>query len=205
MNTSRRAAGFGLLAYGIATPVAYMSMGSPGGESIDRDIAKYISSGHQAGTIALAYLGGIAARGLLLFANGMRHELRSGGGLLWGLAVAATTAAVTGWLLVGGMAVAFAEGGESLASIPHPVIYLLGLMSNVVAVVSSGFFLGAAALVLAARASLPRWLHIASYVAGLCGLLGASNWLLVLLWLWAIAFGVWTIRSNASSTQGAPA
>ena len=96
-----------------------------------------------------------------------------------------------GWFLVGGIAVAFAEGGRPLAAVPHPVVYLVSEMSNLIAVCASAFFVGAAALVLAAKAALPGWLRVASYVAGACGLLAAFFFPIFLFWLWAIAFGIW--------------
>lgn len=206
MDTTRRTAGLGLLAYGIGTPLAFMSIGSPGGDYSDSTVAKYISSGHWATAIALAYLGIFAALGLLVFAHRMRDELDSAGNALWGLAVAGSAAAVIGWFLVGGIAVAFAEGGHSVAGLSHPVVYLVSEMSNLVAVCASAFFVGVAALVLSAKADLPRWLRIASYVAGPCGMLAAFFFPIFLFWLWAIAFGVWTITSAArgSRADGTP-
>jgi len=201
METTRRAAGFGLLAYGIGTPVAFMNIGSPGGDYSDPTVATYMSSGHWATAIGLAYLGAVAALGLLVFANRMRNELRSAGDLLWGLAVGGTAAAVVGWFLIGGIAVAFAEGGQSLAAVPHPVVYLVSVVSNLVAVCSTAFFVGAAALVLAAKAALPPWLRIASYVAGTGGLLAAFFFPIFLLWLWAITFGIWAVTADARTTQ----
>lgn len=205
MDTTRRAAGFGLLAYGIGTPMAFMSIGSPGGAYSDPVVTTYMSSGHWATAIALAYLGAFAALGLLVFANRMRHELGSAGDALWGLAVAGTASAVIGWFLVGGIAVAFAEGGRPVAAVPHTVVYMVSEMSNLVAVCASAFFVGTAALVLAAKAALPAWLRIASYVAGPCGLLAAFFFPIFLFWLWAIAFGVWAITADARNTDRATA
>ena len=203
MNPSRRAAGLGLLAYGIGTPVAFMSIGAPGGDYSDSTVTTYMSGAHWAGAMALAYLGAFAAVGVLVFANRMRHELRAGGDLLWGLALTCTAAGVVGWFLVGGITVAFAEGGGPLSAVPHSVVYLVSEMSNLVAVCSSAFFLGAAALVLAARATLPGWLRVASYLAGLCGLLAAFFFPLFLFWLWAIVFGGWVLASGSSASAPA--
>lgn len=203
MDSTRRAAGLGLVAYGIGTPAAFMSIGSPGGDYSDTDVASYISSGHWATAFALAYLGAFAALGLLVFANRMRHELRSGGDLLWGLTVAGTAAAVVGWFLVGGVAVAAAEGGHQLTTVPHPTVYLVTEMSNLIAVCASAFFVGLAALVLAVNATLPMPLRIASYVAGACGVLAAFFFPIFLFWLWAIAFGAWSIATDARTTQPA--
>jgi len=205
VDTTRRAAGLGLLAYGIGTPIAFISIGAPGGDYSEHTVASYMSSGHWAIAIALAYVGAFAALGLLVFANRMRHELGSAGDALWGLAVAGTTAGVIGWFLVGGISVAFAEGGRPLAAVPHTVVYLVSEMSNLVAVCSSAFFVGIAALVLAAKAALPGWLRVASYVAGPCGLLAAFFFPIFLFWLWAIAFGVWAVTTHARRTDPATA
>jgi hypothetical protein len=205
MDTTTRTAGLGLLAYGVGTPLAFMSIGSPGGDYSDSVVASYIASGHRAAAFALAYLGAFAALGLLAFARGMRHRLRSGGDLLWGLAVAGTAAGVAGWFLVGGVAVAFAEGGQPLAGVAHPLVYMVSEMSNLVAVCSSAFFVGAAALVVAANAPLPGWLRISSYIAGACGLLAAFFFPLFLFWLWAIILGAWTVATGARSSNQATA
>jgi hypothetical protein len=61
VDDTRRAAGLGLLAYGIGTPLAFISIGSPGGDFSDQVVATYMSSGHWPTAIALAYLGGFAA------------------------------------------------------------------------------------------------------------------------------------------------
>lgn len=202
MNTTRKTAGLGLLAYGIGTPAAFMSIGAPGGDYDDLTVATYMSSRHWPIAIALAYLGAFAAVGLLVFAHRIRHELSHAGNVLWGLAVAGTAAGVIGWFLIGGISVAFAEGGRPLAQLPHSVVYLVSEMSNLVAVCSSTFLMGAAALVLAAHASLPRWLRMATYIAGVCGLLAAFFFPLFLFWLWAIVFGLWTLTSRRSHEEG---
>jgi hypothetical protein len=201
MEISRRAAGFGLLAYGIGTPIAFSLIGSPGGNYHEEDVTAYISSGHSATAFALAYVGAFAALGLLPFAGRIRSELRSGGDVVWGLAVAATAAAVVGWFLVGGIAAAFAEGGAALEAVPHPVVYTLTQISNLVAVCASAFFVGVAALILAAKAALPMPLRVVTGLAGVCGLLGAFFFPIFLFWLWAIGFGVWVATTGARQVQ----
>lgn len=199
VNTTRRAAGLGLLAYGLGTPVAFMASGSPGGDYDAHTITSYISSGHWPTAIAFAYLGAFSALGLLLFGSRMRRELDSGGDLLWGLSVAGAGAAVVGWFLVGGVAVAFAEGGSPLGTVPHPAVYMVTEMSNLVAVCSSAFLVGAGALVLAAKAALPAWLRVLTSVAGVCGLAAAFFFPVFLFWLWAVLLGGWTALSSTRS------
>lgn len=205
MDISRRTAGLGLLAYGIGTPLAFLFIGSPGGNYHEEDVTAYISSGHWATAFVLAYVGAFAALGLLPFAARMRYEVRSGGDVLWGLAVAATATSVIGWFLVGGVAVAFAEGGSALEAVPYPVVYTLTQVSNLVAVCASAFFVGVAALLLAARAPLPTPLRVGTGVAGVCGLLGAFFFPIFLFWLWAIAFGGWVLATGAREVQPARA
>jgi len=200
MDISRRTAGLGLLAYGIGTPVAFLSIGAPGGDFHDDAVVTYLSSGHWGRAIALAYLGAFAALGLLPFARRMRSEMGRGGDTFWALMIGGTAAAVVGWFLVGGVTVIFAEGGAALRGLPHPVVYALSEMSNLVAVCASAFLVGCAALVLVARGALPRVLRILTAVAGVCGLLAAFFFPVFLYWLWAIGLGIWTALSGRHET-----
>jgi hypothetical protein len=197
MHTSRRTAGLGLLAYGLTTPIAFMAIGSPGGAYSDANVTAYISGGHTATAFGLAYLGAFAALGLLVFARRMRHELGSAGDLFWALSVAGTAAAVAGWFMVGGVAVAAAEGGQAVTTVAHPVIYMITEISNLVAVCASAFLIGVAALVLGARSSLPMGLRVFSYIGGVSGILAAFYFPLPLYFLWAIVVGGWALASPA--------
>jgi hypothetical protein len=200
MDMSRRTAGLGLLAYAIGTPVAFMGIGAPGGDYEDSIVTSYISSGHRVTAIALAYLGAFAALGLLPFAARMRNELRSGGDLFWGLSVAGVSASVVGWFLLGGIPVVFAEGGSALAGLPHDVVYAMSEVSILVAVGASSFLVGAAALVLAARAPLPAPIRAFTVVGGVCALLASFFFPIFIFWLWAITFAVWTLASRARAS-----
>ena len=203
-TTSRRTAGLGLLAYGIATPLAFMSIDSPGGDYEERTVTAYVSSGHWATAFVLAYVGAFAALGLLAFARRMRHEVGPAGDLLWGLSVAGAAAAVVGWFMVGGVAVAMAEGGSALTTVPHPVVYLVSEISNLVAVCASAFLIGLAALVLGARSTLPTPLRVFCSVAGVCGILGPVFFPIFLFWLWAIVAGAWLAATGSRSATPAP-
>lgn len=199
MDTSRRAAGLGLLAYGLGTAVAFISIGAPGGDYSESTIVDYLAKGHWAIAMVLAYVGAFATLGLLVFANRMRQELGSAGEVLWGLALAGTAAGVVGWFLVGGISVSFAEGG-GLTDLPHSVIYLVSEMSNLIAVCASSFFIGLAIVVLAAKGGLPRGLRIASYIAGGCGVFAPLFFPVFLFWLWAIAVGGWMAATGTRET-----
>ena len=204
MDTSRRTAGLGLLTFGLGTLIAFLAIGSPGGEYSNAGVTSYIASGHAALAFASAYLGCVAALGLLVFGRRMRSEVRSSGDLLWGLCVAGTATAVTGWFIVGGVAVSFAEGGSGLAAVPHPVVYLLTEIGNLIAGGATAFLVGVAALILGARSSMPLGLRVFSYVGGVAGILAAFYFPLPIYFLWAIVVGGWLIATGARDAEPAP-
>jgi len=200
MDISRRTAGLGLLVYAIGTPVAFMSIGAPGGDYDDSLVRSYIAGDHRVAALALAYLGAFAALGLLPFATRMRSELRSGGDLFWGLSIAGSAASVIGWFLLGGIPVVFAEGGTGVAGLPHDVVYALSELGILVTVGAGSFLVGGAAIVLAARAPLPAPLRVLTVVGGVCGLLASFWFTLFAFWLWAVVLGVWTLASGSRDT-----
>jgi hypothetical protein len=200
MNTSRRTAGLGLLAFAIGTPVAFLSVGAPGGNYVDSTVTNYISSGHLAVAIGMAFLGAFATLGLLPFASRMRSELRSGGDIFWGLVVAAVAASVIGWFLVAGVPVVYAEGGTALTGLPHGVAFALGTLSMQMAATAGTFLVGAALLVLAARAPLPGAIRVITIVGGVAGLLAGFFFPVFLFWLAAIVLGGWTLASGTRET-----
>jgi hypothetical protein len=196
MNTSRRTAGLGLLAYAIGTPVAFLGVGAPGGNYDDGTVRNFISSGHLVIAIAMAFLGAFATLGLLPFASRMRSELRSGGDVFWGLTVAAVAASVIGWFLVAGVPVVYAEGGKALTGLPHGVAFALGTLSMQMVATAGTFLVGAALLVLAARAPLPGAIRAITIVGGVAGLIAAFYFPVFLFFLAAIVLGGWTLASG---------
>jgi hypothetical protein len=200
MDTSRRTAGLGLLAYGLGTPIAYMMLNSPGGDYREGQISSYVSSGHWATAFAAAYLGAFAALGLLPFARRMRAELGSAGDLFWGLSVAGAATAVAGWFMVGGVDVSFAEGGSALRTVPHPVVYLVSEISDLVALCAPALLVGVAAVVLGARSSMPMGLRVLSWIGGVSGILAAFYFPLPLYFLWSIVVGGWALASPSPAS-----
>jgi len=205
VGTSRRAAGLGLLAYGIGTPLTMALIGSPGGDYNSTDIAQYVSAGHRATAFVMAYVGAFAALGLLAFGHRMREELGELGRTVWGLAVAGAATAVTGWFVVGGVAVAAAEGGAAVQGLAHPVIYLLTEIGNLVAVCGGAFFAGLILLALAARGPLPMPLRVLSGLAGVCGIVAPTYFPMAVFLIGILALAVWCLVSRVRQPQPAPA
>jgi hypothetical protein len=204
MSTSRRAAGLGLLAYAIGTLAALMAIGSPGGDYEDGIVGTFVSGGHRIAAFALAYLGMVAALGLLPVARHVRDELGGAGRAIGALAVAAVGTAVAGWFVVGGVAVAAAEGGRAVSTVPHPVVYVFTEIGNLIAVCGPAFLVGVAALILAARGSLPTALRVVAAVAGVCGILAPLFFTMFAYFIGVVVLGVWFSVSRAGRPQPAP-
>lgn len=202
MDTTRRAAGLGMLTYGVATTAAFMTVESPGGEYSPSLVRDYIATGHRVPAFLLCYLGALGALGLLVFGARLRTAVGSAGDLLWGLCIAATATSVVGWFVDGGVVVAMAEGGRSIQTgVPSPVIYTLTEIGNLLAVCSPAFFIGAAALLMAKRLSVPGWLRVFSVVAGVCGILAPLFFTYFVFVIWTVVFSGWLMAGVRRTTD----
>lgn len=196
MRTIPKAAGIGLLVYGLGVTFAFMSLGAPGGAYEPPKIGDYIASGHWPAAFAIAFVGASASLGLLVFGTALRSLGADGphrplGELIWGLSIAGTAVSVVGAFVAGGLDVAMAEGGHAVQTgVPFPVIYAVSEIGNLLSVCGPAFFAGVIALVLAARSPLPSWLRVFSAVAGLCGILAPFFFTLFVFVLWTIVAGV---------------
>src|SRR5689334_6226756 len=95
-STVSRAAGIGLLVYGVGTAFAFALSGSPGGDYDSAMVAHYIRSGHWAAAFVIWYAGALCALGLLVAGTALRRLGGQVGELLWGLAIAGTAVSVVG-------------------------------------------------------------------------------------------------------------
>jgi hypothetical protein len=208
MEISRRAAGFGLLTYALATPVAFIVTGAPGGNYSDHLVRTYIASGHWVTAFVACYLGAAGALGLLVFGIRWYAAVGPAGDLLRGLAIAGAATSVVGWFVDGGVVVSMAEGGRTVQDgVPHVVIYTLTETGNLLAVCAPAFFLGVGAILMAARVSMPRWLKAFSVFAGVCGILAPLYFTYGVFALWAVVFSGWVIagaRRTATATPTSP-
>ena len=112
------------------------------------------------------------------------------GEVLWGLAVAGTATSVVGAFVSGGVDVAMAEGGRTVQTgVPHPAVYLVTEIGNLLAVCSPALLVGVGAILLAARTPMPRWLRAFTGVAGVCGVLAPFFFTLFVFVLWTVVAG----------------
>jgi len=185
-----RTAGIGLLVYGLGTAAAFMGSGAPGGAYRGTAVESYVAGAHWVTAFSLWYVGALAALGLVLLGIGLR-ALSGLGDVLWGLCVAAAATSVTGAFVAGGVDVAMAEGGSAVASgVPHPVVYTLTEIGNLLAVCSPALFVGVGAILVAARGHLPGWVRVVTVLAGVCGVLAPFFVTYFVYLLWVIAVGV---------------
>lgn len=202
MDTTRRAAGWGLLAYAIGTITAIVITAVPGGDYDESQVTGYVARGHWPIAAAGAVLGVLATFGLLPFARHARTCLRVGADAVWAFAVAAVAVAVVGWFAVAGIPIAFAEGGTAVAAVPHAVTYVLSEIANVLAWCGPAFLVGAMAIVVGARSTWPRGIRVLSVLAGLCGMAAAAWFPMFIFVLWALITGVWAIASSPREALG---
>jgi hypothetical protein len=191
MSGIPRSAGIGLMVYGLGTFVAFAASGSPGGDYETSLVPDYIASSHWVAAWALWYAGALCAVGLLYAGAGLRRSGGLLGEVLWGLAVAGTATSVVGAFVSGGVDVAMAEGGRSVQTgVPHPAVYLVTEIGNLLAVCSPALLVGVGAILLAARTPMPRWLRWFTGFAGVCGVLAPFFFTLFVYVLWTVVAGV---------------
>lgn len=189
---SARTIGLGLAIYGLGNVVGFAASGSPGGNYANADVTHYISSDHFVTASACWYLVALSALGLVVAASALEHRLAAA------LMRLGAGCAVVGAFVSGGLAVAMREGGASVRTgVPHPVVYAITEIGNLVAVCAPALFVGAAALLLAAAGVMPRGLSWVTVVAGLFGILAPFFFTYFAFILWALVTGVvWAVRGR---------
>jgi hypothetical protein len=189
MNRIPPSTGVALAGYGLLTTAAFASSGSPGGAYSDSAVAKYISFDHFWVAAGLWYLSAVGGLALLVVAHGLRQQPRVGP-LLAGLATVGAAVSLVGAFVSGGLAVAMAEGGGAVRNgVPHPAVYTITEIGNLLAVCAPALCTGIIAIVLAVRAALPRWLREFSIGAGVCGILAPFFFTYFVFVLWTIVAG----------------
>jgi hypothetical protein len=186
-----RAAGIALLVYGVGTTVGGLWSGSPGGDYEDSLVTSYIRQGHWVPAFALWYLCALSGLALLVLGSRLRRTGDWLGDVLWGLAVAGSAVCIAGSFVSGGLEVAMAEGGHAVQTgVPHPVVYTITEIGNLIAVCGPALTVGVGAILVAARLPLPRGWRVVTVLAGVCGVLAPLFFTLFAYVLWTIAAGL---------------
>ncbi len=199
---ARRTAGAALLLHGVATFAASALIAAPGGQYDAGGVARFVDSAHFPVAFVAAYVGCLGSVAALFFVLGIRDALGSSGDLAWGLGVAATTTGVIGWFFSAGVEVAMAEGGTAVpAGVPHPVVYTLTEIGNLLSWCAPALFLGVVGILLSRATLLPRWLRVFSAVAGVCGIFAPLYLTYFVYLLWTLVLGATLVARRAPSAS----
>jgi hypothetical protein len=194
--TTIRTGGIAFAVYGLATFLGFMNNG-PGGDYEDAKVVGFMSHGHMWAAFGYGYLGCLGAVALLVAGRHLRDLAGSARDLVWGLAIAGSTASAVGFFVTAGVAVSLAEGGTAVRdSIPHSVVYTFTETGNLLSVCLPALFVGVIALVLARKADLPRWLRVFCVVAGICGILAPFFITYFVYLLWVLVTGAFLALSR---------
>ena len=196
-STVPRSAGIGLLVYALATFVAFLFSGAPGGDYSDAEVVGYIAPSHAAPAFVVWYIAALGALALVLFGAGLRRVPGIGPSLS-ALAAVGAAVSLSGSLLVGGVAVGMLEGGSAVREqTPHTVVYLLTEIGDLAAVCGPALCVGVIAIVLAMRTRMPAWLRVVAVIGGVCGILAPFYFTYFLYVIAAIAMAAAFLTGRA--------
>jgi len=208
-----RLGGIGGLTFGILGFVGLLVGNAPGGNYTAADVSSFLAKGHRPAVFVSAYLVLLSAAGLLLLLSRLRGSLDGAGprsSLFWGFSVAAATAWMAGYAIVIGPAVALAFSGGKLTSsaLSGPTVYTFVESGFGVMYGAGGFFLACALIAFTVgRVRVPAWVRWATGIAAVTSLAGIAWFPFFLVYLWAVALGVWALakdRSAAAQPLGQP-
>jgi len=201
MKGNGLAAGVGALAFGILTFVALLIASPPGGTYSTKDITNYLAKGHRAAVIVAIYVLVLAIIGMLLMLWRMRDEIvGTRGTLFWGLGIASAACWLAGFAIVIAPATSLAFSGGKLTTLPGTLTYTVAEAGWAVAYGAGGILLGAALVTYAiGPVAAPAWVRWTTLVAGVAALAEIAWFPQFLVYVWAIAIGIWTLVSKRSS------
>jgi hypothetical protein len=200
-STIPRWAGVGLLVYTVATLVAFMFSGSPGGDYADSDVVAYIAPGHAVIAFVAWYVAALGSVALIVFGAGVRR-LHMIGQPLAALAAVGAALGVTGSFLAGGVAVGMLEGGSVVRQgTPHAAVYLATEIGHLLAVCGPALTVGIAVIVLALRTRMPAWLRVFAVIGGVCGILAPFYFTYFLYVLVMLVLSIALVAGRAVRTR----
>ena len=181
--------------FALLTFIGMIIASPPGGNYKESDIANFIAHGHRAAAIAGLYLMLAGAVCLLFLVTALRGRTTGRWAALFdGVSTAAGTAWAIGAVLVCVVPLAFVNGLDT-APDSH-TIYVVTQIGFAALFGAGGILLGVALIAFAASAALPMWLRIVTYIAGIAGVLSIAFFPFMLLLIWGIVFGIWTLASR---------
>jgi hypothetical protein len=177
----------------------------PGGNYSASDVTKFLAKGHRPAVFVSLYLMVIAVVGLVLFLARLRTAIDGPReSLFWGFSIASAAAWLTGYAIVVATpaALAFSGGKLGASAISPQNAYLFSEAGWAVMYGAGGILLGIALFTFAVgRVTVPAWVRWSTAVAAVAALAALAWFPFFLVYLWAIALGLWTLLNTPA---GAP-
>jgi hypothetical protein len=188
-------AGAGAVAFGILAFLALVLASPPGGTYSVGDVNDFLAKGHRPAIFISVYLMLIATAGLVLFLAWLRDAVvgPDRAAIFWGFSIAAAAAWLAGFLFVISPAVALAFSGGHLKTLDPQTTYALNEGGYAIMYGAGGLLLGCALVTFAVGVvRVPAWFRWSTAVAGVCALAALAWFPFFLVYLWAIAAGLYT-------------
>jgi len=208
MRQARLLGGLGGLAFGILALPAFMIGDPPGGDYSVADVTSFLDKDHRPAVFVSIYLMLVVAVGLLLLLHRLRAAIddRGRAGIFWGFGIAAVFGWFGGYVLTVSPALALAYSSGHLSTLDPATTYALNEAGESLMFGGGGLMLGCALVTFAAgRVAVPAWVRWTTLVGGLAALAGLAWFPFFLVYLWAIALGVWTLAAARSAEPAAEA
>jgi hypothetical protein len=181
--------------FALLTFIGMVVANPPGGDYSESDITKFLAHGHRTAVVIGVYLMLAGAVCLMYLAAALRERTAGRwGSLLAGTSIAATTAWAIGGVIVGVVPLGLSNGAV-VAPEPHTV-YMLTQIGFATLFGAAGILLGVSLIAFAAGAALPTWLRVVTFICGVAGLVSPAFFPFMLLLVWGLVFGVWTLVSR---------
>ncbi len=197
-------AGIGAIGFAVLSLVAFSVAQPPGGTYKASDVAKYVAHGHRPAVFISLYVMLLAVVGLVLAITRLRGMLPAdwSQNTFQAIGLIAAGSLLIGFALVGTVPTALSVGGGS--PIDPRLTYMFTEAGDAVLFGAAFVILGAALVLLAARAAMPVWLRVVTGIAGIGGLAAPAFFPMFLVLVWALAIGIWLLASPRSEPAFAP-
>ena len=188
--------------FALLTFIGMIVVDPPGGDYKESDVTNFLAHGHRTAVYVGLYLMLAGAVCLLFLVTALRGRATGRWAALFdGVSMASATAWAIGSVLVAVVPIAFSNGLDT-APDSHTT-YVITQIGYATLFGVGGVLLGVALIAFAASAALPTWLRVVTYIAGIAGLISPAFFPFMILLIWGIVFGVWTLASRPGEVHEA--
>ena len=188
--------------FALLTFVGMIVVDPPGGDYKESDITSFVAHGHRTAVFVGVYLMLAGAVCLLFLVTALRGRTSGRWAALFdGVSTAAGTAWAIGAVLIAVVPIAFSNGLDTGPD--SHTTYVITQIGFATLFAAGGILLGVALIAFAASAALPMWLRSVTWIAGIAGLISPAFFPFMILLIWGIVFGIWTLASRPGEVHEA--